>query len=75
MFNLNNKINQVRNLIQKLNSEIKSEIPENNVEQIVETHHKDDKNFEKISDSDIKLTKRSYALDQFIRKRDYIQKN
>ena len=81
MFNLNKKINQVRKNIQSINLDIKKHfyesesIIENN--DIIETSEKQlgiNVNKTKLDDSDIKLTKRSYALDQFIRKRDYIQK-
>ena len=77
MFNLSNKVNQVRDYIQKLNSEIEKQLPKNESEKLIDSNteiHKESKKFEKIDDSDIKLTKRNYALDQFIRKRDYIQK-
>ena len=79
MFNLNKKINQVRKYIQSLNSEIKQQYnePESNVNIEIkenENNIKLNENKTKLDDSDIKLTKRSYALDQFIRKRDYIQK-
>lgn len=76
MFNLSNKVNQVRDYIQKLNSEIEKQLPKNESEKLIDSNteiHKESKKFEKIDDSDIKLTKRNYALDQFIRKRDYIQ--
>ena len=75
MFNLNKKINQVRKYIQSLNLEIKQQFyqPESIIEtndtvEISEQHNEININQTKLDDSQIKLTKRSYALDQFIRK-------
>ena len=53
MFNLSNKVNQVRDYIQKLNSEIEKQLPKNESEKLIDSNteiHKESKKFEKIDE-------------------------